>query len=156
MGCDIHIYVEIEKDNKWIPADKLDYVDEFYSGVYCHAPFYVKREIYEERNYHLFSFLAGVRGWDEPTIPPRGFPDNLSDEIQEIVDFGFEHTACWLSLRDLQQLKWYRSKDKWSLESFFRQQGRGSSNTTMTKLKEIQKKNKLNPDQVRIIFWFDS
>jgi hypothetical protein len=157
MGCDIHICTEIEKDNKWHIADKIKLIEEeWQSDLYLHAPFYVEKEIYEGRNYNLFSILAGVRGWSPPPIPPRGFPDDLSDEVQEMVDFNFEHTACWLSLKDLQSIKWYRQSDKAHLRHFFEQRGNRSYNTTMNKLKRIQKNNKLKPEQVRIVFWFDS
>lgn len=163
MGCDIHIYTEIKKANRWIPADRLRFSDsstlmfENYRdyNILPHSPYYVPLEIYEGRNYELFALLAGVRGFLDPPIPPRGFPPDVSDEIQEIIDHYYEHTACWLSLKDLQSLKWYQVNAS-SLKYFFKQKGHGSRNTTMTKLKRLQTKHKVTADEVRIIFWFDS
>lgn len=94
MGCDIHFFVErYSTDNfegpkdvseernlklesvlengsepRWIPADKWEYVDEYGEGMIWNQ----STEFYGNRNYYLFTVLAGVRG-DSPTITePRG------------------------------------------------------------------------------------
>lgn len=58
MGCDIHCYVEKRRarDKRW---------DGFWPQLCL------------DRNYELFSRLAGVRGDDVPLVHPRGIPDDL-------------------------------------------------------------------------------
>lgn len=94
MGCDIHFYVEVKKDDKWMFYDReAKYVKEVDEDGYrwknddwCESPMYVGR------NYNLFSILADVRngrgfaGCDTgdgfvPIGPPRGVPNDVSPEV---------------------------------------------------------------------------
>lgn len=60
MGCDIHIIVEIKKDDKWM------YVPE-------------RPESYRSRNYRLFAVLADVRNsFDIACFEPKGIPEDIS------------------------------------------------------------------------------
>jgi hypothetical protein len=72
---------------------------------------------YERRNYTLFGVLANVRNgtgfagceigrWVEPIARPKGFPEDASPEMRKIYDEEFEHTATWLSLRELVEYQW--------------------------------------------------
>ncbi len=99
MGCDIHMWVERkETDGKWhlVPDAK----------------------VYNYRSYRLFGFLAGVCG-DGPAIAePRGWPDDMSDELEQFLGFDFEgpenydnrdkrlrwpgdHTPSWLTADEI-------------------------------------------------------
>jgi hypothetical protein len=76
MGTDIHLAAEVFTEGRW----QL-----------------VETELPDYRNYTAFAILADVRngygfaGFDtgEPVIPisePRDFPDDLSDELQALLD----------------------------------------------------------------------
>ncbi len=118
MGCDIHLYVEVFKNGKWVSADswqsseyaeegenKLEvrYEDRFYSG----------------RNYNLFSILADVRNGHgfagvktgegfNPISDPRGLPADVCNEISVESDGWGEdgHSHSWLTVRELMDYDW--------------------------------------------------
>ena len=80
MGCDIHVYVLKKQKDGTVKELKL-YTD---NGV--------KASIGENRNYALFSKLAGVRGYEEPISAGYsglmfGLPENI------IKDFEDCHTS---------------------------------------------------------------
>ena len=100
MGCDIHMFVEVkQKDNDWWQS-----FDAIFPYPYYHpenAPTRYNKQFtdepYNDRNYDLFSALAGVRngyafaGCDtgdaiKPIQDPRGLPDNVSDEVKKESD----------------------------------------------------------------------
>lgn len=70
MGCDIHLYVEVNKNGFWLSADSDDY-------------------FYHDRNYTLFSILADVRNSRNPELKsisePRGIPSDCSPEVKSII-----------------------------------------------------------------------
>ena len=104
MGCDIHMWVEKQDDtDAWRPVDYLPpwkcswcagvgrYVHSGEACYHCGGKGTV-RGVYEGRNYDLFGMLANVRngrgfagvrtgGGFEPIHEPRGFPDDMSDEL---------------------------------------------------------------------------
>lgn len=111
MGCDIHTFVEVQKNGKWEavpnPAGcKPCWMGEdgwelygLYSGW-----------VYEDRNYTLFSALAGVRNryGVTPFGYPRGIPDDASPQVREY--FIEDEEAC-----DLHSCSYYYL---WELYSF--------------------------------------
>lgn len=177
MGCDIHIFVEVFKDKKWIQIDPLVHSIEFerkenkkdlpfiheldpseiseYSSAYTLRPRPIltvpwQKQIYSGRNYELFGILAGVRSFFiEPLIPPRGLPSDMSDTLQDIADHYYEHTGHWYTLEELITKKKYPR----SVSSFFSHKNKKS---VLNKLKQRAKKHKVNFKQIRIVFWFDS
>ena len=71
MGCDIHMYLEQERtinnDKKWASMDyykKNPYYDKNDEEDSWEGEYEVV-EIYDGRNYSLFSILAGVRNYGE-------------------------------------------------------------------------------------------
>lgn len=102
MGCDIHIQFEIRlspNGGEWIwplaavpPQVDVDVL----------VPFN------RERNYSLFTMLAGVRDRGEGITPislPRGLPDDMSSTLRQAirdqrVHLG-DHSFTWLSDSDL-------------------------------------------------------
>lgn len=90
MGCDIHAVVDYEtvpNGRKWNFA-ALDL----------------------NRNYTLFSHLAGVRNYCEPIIvpiaEPRGCPDNACDYFKDLLDGwnGDAHSTSWVTLAELETI----------------------------------------------------
>ena len=101
MGCDIHCFVEkADKDYNFWYQVKLYRVDRYYNDLEV-------VRAYEDRDYNLFSILAGVRGPHEPLIEPRGLPGHLSMDVERESElFGSDaHTQTWYDLNELILLK---------------------------------------------------
>ena len=76
MGCDIHGWVEVYDNGKWIAVRELKD---------------------DSRNYKRFALLAGVRDYDnENKIKPKGIPSDVSDttnyHIREFDVDGHSHS----------------------------------------------------------------
>ncbi len=157
MGCDIHAFAEVrsKKTGKW--SD-----DDF-------RPF-------DDRNYSLFAFLANVRNYDccEPIAQPRGIPDDVSDYVnEEHQTWLFDgHSASHLTLRELLEFDydktfWNRRVDKqigpnhWT-GAGLAEEGEGQvisyrenlGENFFADLKHLATLGE--PDDVRIVFWFDN
>jgi hypothetical protein len=109
MGCDIHIMVE-SLEASWRATAKLVKDDDWLS---------VEDEIYDGRNYKLFSILANVRngygfaGCDTgdtlvPISMPKGVPDDGSSEYKMLVEqWGCDgHSHSYLTLQELLNYDW--------------------------------------------------
>lgn len=85
MGCDIHTVVERKVDGK-------------YEAIPGFEPF-------DWRSYFMYGFLADVRNYSDvpPLAKPRGLPDDVSEEVRELVDvWGMDgHSHSWLSVAEL-------------------------------------------------------
>lgn len=113
MGCDIHIFVERRRGDKWETVSGKDPMQDWYKKQYKKATniesikFY--RERYEKsmnpcyknwicdtRNYRLFSLLANVRNGISirfgeistghrlvPISDPKGLPEDVTDIVKE-------------------------------------------------------------------------
>lgn len=139
MGCDIHLFVEMKADATW----------------------WFKAEYYIDRSYSLFSVLADVRNPTEgdpyfisPISPPRGLPDNVSWRVGGQYDKwrSDAHSASWLLVSELLSYDWLREilvsdgkKVKLSdwIGDFLRHD-----------LEAFRAMG--NPDETRIVFWFDN
>lgn len=108
MGCDIHLYCEINNtvDNvkAWRTADrfKLDHYDNKFQVA----------SVFSDRDYALFTALAGVMdGAHEVAIlsQPRGFPVDAAAWTQSEYDaYGIDaHSASYVTLDEL-----YNYQDK--------------------------------------------
>ena len=121
MGCDIHMHVECKKRGKWV----------------LHS-----EDIYDGRNYELFSILAGVRGSSTPISYPKGLPVDVTDDVKSLYD-SWEwdaHSASWLTFNEI-----YNSRfdyDNISLQHIA--------------LDMLSSKIDQKAEDVRIVFWFDS
>ena len=99
MGCDIHLYTEVQVGNEWISVD--DWYDEEYDEgekrTYAH-------HIYEHRDYGIFGMLAGVRNDSYPPLcGERGLPPDLSKEVEQEADYWNPdgHTPSWYTYDEL-------------------------------------------------------
>jgi hypothetical protein len=67
-------------------------------------------EPYKERNYHLFSVLADVRGSGIAISRPRGVPEDASPEYKKIARFGEKHSDwhshSYFTLQELLNFDW--------------------------------------------------
>jgi hypothetical protein len=67
MGCDIHAFIDYDEIHQ-------DGISTFHWG-----------SIKLERNYWLFSLLAGVRGEREQSLQPKGLPKSMSWQVRKEV-----------------------------------------------------------------------
>lgn len=131
MGCDIHSYAERKRRGKWELIPDLH-------------PF-------QWRNYTTFGFLAGVRSWIDPIDDPRGLPKDVSDEVREAYMKGrLIHTPSFLTIKELLEFDYDKPVFDGSTETY---QDSLSSNF-FTQLHELSLLK--NPEDVRIVFWFDN
>lgn len=173
MGCDIHGFLEIKKDNKWQVFEAEIFVDDtFLTGRKYAIPFYY-------RSYGLFGFLANVRNYScVPCISDlKGLPDDseyLNIKLEKPEDYGYGykdiaytkkesidkdwnyHSHTYLTLKELLEFDYdqefvnKRKQDKPTVtikeflgESYF-------------KKLELLKTLDNNPENVRLIIWFDN
>lgn len=84
MGCDIHSFAEIKKDNKWVQVTEPIFPPSYSFGEYAKGSV----EPFGARNYSIFGFLANVRnGAKIPGFTTNGLPDD-SDAMNKIVRGG--------------------------------------------------------------------
>lgn len=93
MGCDIHISLEIRRAGVWEPANTY----------YKHEEEFRILEVWEGRNYELFSQLCGVRGTSDchKISEPKDFPLNCSKETLDFLDEPGYHSHSWNNLVEL-------------------------------------------------------
>lgn len=134
MGCDIHMVLQRRTKEGWRT---------------------VKKDLYEDRNYRLFSVLAGVRGIEPGVFRVNGLPkDDPTIVIDDcgsplIEDFWIgDHTHSFIHLDS------YFSKKMGAAE------GAALAPLTfeiMTAVEECQPEDEIhNPADWRIVFGFDS
>ena len=133
MGCDIHIAVEKKIDGEW---------------VMVHTPTW-QRDAACERNYRRFAALADVRG-DGP--PAKGLPVDVSKGTECKFTAWREdaHSPSYNSLReflDICERTKYDDIDrsKWDIS--------GLCEHYLGLYREFINKN---PDDFRVVYWFDN
>ena len=111
MGTDIHCYTEVLRDGRWVAI-----TEGLISDIYDGSDWSKKRsydncdEIIRGRHYDLFAFMAGARnGYGfagvetgnaiEPISMPKGTPANVSDYVEDKLDWC--HTKSHLSLSEI-------------------------------------------------------
>lgn len=175
MGCDIHGFLEIRKNNKW---------EKFESEIFPEYDDYKTSAPFQWRNYGLFGFLADVRNYScVPPIQERiGLPkdsDFLDSEFEKdwytgdiitqrdyILDYdGHSHSHIYLKTLlefDYSQSFWDRRVTKGNNGASLAEEGEGRVISFKDFLGEgffehIELMKSLgSPEDVRFIFWFDS
>lgn len=146
MGCDIHTYVEVRDGNTWKLSQKPIFHDD--EGNASWDPF-------SWRSYAMFTLLAGVsnQGYGiTPISEPRGIPADISEPLRSILagkDWWL-HSHSWLTLRELQAVDATQEVDyrgeRTALGDFL-----GGFFDDVAALAQLG-----NPDDVRVVFAFDS
>lgn len=176
MGCDIHSYAEVRKDGQWQKVGEVFPLDEF--GRDWHKKTHTDKP-FDWRNYGLFGFLAGVRNYSAitPLSEPKGLPDDLSSEVHASAEHwdADGHSHSWLSLRELlapdyESQVWDRRYTRQEGPNFFNGGATAAATETHLGTRESLRhflgdryfehldvlKSLGQPDDVRIIFWFDN
>jgi hypothetical protein len=142
MGCDIHLHVEVKVGGKWL---------------HYNSPTI-------NRDYGLFTKMAGVRvRGDETTRPisqPRGLPPDVSDSTAWVAKYwGTDaHSHSYLSASEMRHLReWARYRrgrygEGWWFEDTF---GYLCGNS-LDGLAECPGDYPKDLEDVRFVFWFDS
>jgi len=108
MGCDIHTRVEyfttVNGEQAWFDGDH--YVrNKYFDGKDEWEDELTVVDIYNGRNYALFSTLAGVRNYGDTEIidEPRGIPSDANKFIKADYErWGCDaHTPSWFTLKEL-------------------------------------------------------
>lgn len=100
MGCDIHIFVERKKNDKWVHYNRKHFSSlwEKETGEKENSPF-------DWRSYGMFGFLAGVRySYIKPIKEPAyTIPDDASEYVKKQFEQwqGDGHSHSFLTVRDL-------------------------------------------------------
>lgn len=147
MGCDIHVYIErkIEDQDKWENVSLYRVRDNNIEVV----------DPYDGRNYELFSILAGVRGWQEPLIDPRGFPGGMNTKtVREVERWdGDYHTPTWYDLFELNMFaEKYKDNEDYQSFIFFVD----CINTYVEYAMFFYWRDLVKPNQYRVIMFFDN
>lgn len=191
MGCDIHMcleyrprhneYIEGTKQwvttrGQWTSADLFRKPTLNEREIFGETREYVMSDVYSDRNYALFSLLAGVRDYDMPinmdSVISHGTPNDCCTEVAEELNrwnsCGHTYRYCTLD----QLIDWY---DKYSAyqpkiaSEQFEPAIEGlhtlidSIENQLDRLCIIWKFEFENPTQltkdkikdVRVVFWFD-
>ena len=175
MGCDIHSFAEKrnKQTNLWEKVGDEFSLDEFDRNFYkkdkTDSPF-------KWRSYSIFAFLAGVRNYDccVPISEPKGLPEDVSDYVRKKYEYWDEdaHSASYLTAKELlefdyEQSFWNRRVGKQLAPNFYHgaclaEEGEGEIVTYRDNLgewffKHLEELKSLgDPEDVRIVFWFDN
>ncbi len=174
MGCDIHTAVEVKRSQDaalQVRGDKWVYISEpmfpgWKEGTFTKEPF-------DDRDYGLFGFLADVRNYSAvpPLSPPRGLPDDVSDEVREMSDWqGGYHSHSWFTLKELLDFDYSQSSedrrytDEKGNGGATAEPGKGETTTyreffSETFFRDLEILNQCfgeKPEDVRVVFWFDN
>jgi len=183
MGCDIHVFVERKKNDKWVHYTgkhfSLSAWEKEYSKTEkCNAPF-------DWRSYGMYGFLAGVRARDIKPIkdPACKIPDDASEFVKKEYERwdGDGHSHSSLTAKELLEFDYnqdLRSPDEDfstnsrgvlfekkicpkhrdfdeedNYKTYFDYLG-GPDGMFFTHVNELAELG--NPDDVRVVFWFDN
>lgn len=170
MGCDIHSYIEHKQNGVWeqvtniIPLDEID--QRWEKRTHGDSPF-------SWRSYSMFGFLADVRNYSHvPVIAEPHY--KIPDDVSEVVRSDYEdweygaHTATWLTVKqlndfDYDQVFWDRRVTKNGDGAALADEGEGAHLSIREFLGEaffnelaILTAIDKDPENVRVVFWFDS
>ena len=160
MACDINMFIQIEENSCWTTGVELPRNHAFCS-----------------RSYRLFGFMANVRNYSlSPYIDiPRGLPLDISPSLEALYydPRRMNHSASWLLLSELldfdyDQLFWDRRIERRTgIElrddalAIHPDEGKIITMREHIGIYFIEALHKLaktheNPNQIRLVFWFDN
>lgn len=137
MGSDIHGWAEERVGGKWQKKDV---------------------KVFGYRTYPSFYLLAGIRNYfsapfPEPISRPKGFPEDSPVCGEDLNDDSFEgHSASYLTLEEILQYPYW---DKVFTERGDTQSLRNLCASLWGDIKSLEQ-TRCHPEDIRIVFWFDS
>lgn len=151
MGTDIDLYVEHKVGDRWTAPGNWA-VDD-----YGDADIDLDDRVYAERNYVLFAALAGVRNYFgvTPFFVTRGLPTDVTSLVQTQADCSGGHNHGYATLSELQQADWLQLiGSEQAVEKQPLAQCVGDFFSRV--LPVLWQLSANEPDNVRIVYWFDS
>lgn len=186
MGCDIHIFAEIRKGDKWEKVGDVFPCTDWAgkpTGKFTDEP-------YDGRNYTLFALLAGVRNRERNIKPikqcPYSIPPDASEGVIKERDYwqGDGHSHSWYTLKELLDYDWSQGYTEsgivaTSVAEEYRKTGKkpeswcqGTNAKDVERLEWPESYSEMcdnfitqtipalqalgSPEDVRIVFWFDN
>lgn len=119
MGTDIHLTVEVRRDDKWValPSPKppegvaREKWNDGSLSPFWGPGFYddgtEEWNWHHDRNYFLFAILANVRNYGhgvKPISEPRGIPEDA--HFYRSQDRYGDHSLSWLSVMEILSYRW--------------------------------------------------
>lgn len=170
MGCDIHMVLEIYdgRHGIWVGLHGYDYIMKSaleYDIVAAreHPKYFFWHA--KQRNYSLFTELAGVRGDSATMLAPRGVPDDVSDLARWRIDRdeGDGHTHSWVTLDEFVQC-YKRTMGEKAVAHFAAERVGGGKLDVDDAIANMvagiepsdYEDNDENGAQFRVVFWFDN
>lgn len=173
MGCDIHMFVETKKENKWELFKEehfslSEFDKEYYKRQKGASPF-------SWRSYDMFGILAGVRrsGIIPIKLPTYELPEDVSFDIKNHYEaWGYDaHTVSYLTVRELYEFDYdkdyktltnkrkvlFEKQQEFTFEKMYDTYSdllSGYDSLFFIHLQELTEIGNL--DDVRIVFWFDN
>jgi hypothetical protein len=141
MGTDIVIFVETEDaTGTWRSKDNFE---EYMGSIGISYPLPDWSENLHARDYRVYSWLAGVRRIDRSDPPalaaPRGVPTNVS----RLVRLAFEDDDGGQHHSHFTVMELLKADYPPELETF------------MATIESLPERFNRQPEEVRIVFWFD-
>lgn len=135
--------------NEWISVDEWIY-DTPSEGMR------LSKRYWTDRNYLLFAILANVRNRYniQPISLPKGLPYDVSPELKKQSDEenGDAHTRSWLTLKELLEYDWQQTMEDDNEEIFpYEELVIPFVSDFIPRLSKIDE-----PENVRMVFWFDN
>jgi hypothetical protein len=150
MGCDIHMYSETKIDGKWVCDQAQSFSEEVLKDPNGRSYMDSQMDSLDIwRNYALFGYLAQVRqDWDEG-FEPRGVPDDCSVAVQCMINQWDSdgHSHSWLMVPEIK----VKAVEMLVDPSTHLDRVREGLMEILSKLPESN-----NPEEQRIVFWFDN
>lgn len=139
MGCDIHLVLEQRTHDKWVAINTFTGHHRAAWTLKTPDDYDWSSPIARSRNYKRFAALAGVRG-DGPA--PRGLPPDASDTARLLSEqWGRDaHSHSWLLLAEAIEI--------WQATS-----GEPAREFPGSYFFEVEASN---PEDYRLLFWFDN
>lgn len=164
MGCDIHSFIDKKRaDGSWDLVNWPEQEDGN-SGPW------------DWRSYGIFGFLADVRNYSEvpPICQPRGMPDDASKGVADKWKYwaGDGHSCSWLTLKELMDFRYdAEMEDRRYMKQFAANAWDGAATHEVGSGKKTTFREFLGegffdhlnvirslgePEEIRVIFWFDN
>lgn len=140
MGCDIHLHVEVKIKGKW----------EHYNHPHIN------------RNYDLFSMMAGVRQYATTPTPisqPRGLPGDVSTTtlFDCVYDGSDGHSHSWLSSLQAGAVQnWYKREVDSDAPPLFGYLFGNYIDSYIENPKDGERLFQMGFSDARVVFWFDN
>ncbi len=158
MGCDIHSFAEVRDGGVWKTVGGIFPTDHFNQN--CEKVKGFSRNPFTVRSYSMFSWLAGVRNYQQHPVfsQPRELPLDVSRELKEEAEkLGMDgHSHSWLALDELLEVDYKKTiklTDHNEERTVTLKEHLGQAYFDILNMLEPLADD---PHDIRLVFWFDN